>query len=118
MDEHKNLLINLLGSTYSELRKVENSIIDGSNNLRGRSDTIKNELTRIVSTNNQPQHHNIPQPVNITTHEATAISPPVNEVDDRQLVFNFEVNEKEVLFKKLDSIEKKLDILLKKGTKS
>jgi len=46
--EAQKLVINLLGSTYGELKKLDSSITTRSNTLEKRSDKLKEEITNIV----------------------------------------------------------------------
>jgi hypothetical protein len=46
--DHKELLIGLIGSTYGELKRLDDSIIGTSSTLGRRSDQAKQELTNIL----------------------------------------------------------------------
>ena len=46
--DHKELLIGLIGSTYGELKRLDDSIIGTSSTLNRRSDQAKQELTNIL----------------------------------------------------------------------
>ena len=45
---HKELLIGLLGSTYGEIKRLDDSIVGSSSTLTRRSDTVKQDLTNLV----------------------------------------------------------------------
>ena len=59
---HKELLIGLLGSTYGELKQLDASITGSSSTLNRRSETIKDELTKIMNTSEAVFNNGIPQP--------------------------------------------------------
>lgn len=46
--DHKELLIGLLGSTYGELKRLDDSIVGSSNFLTTRRNEIKHELENVV----------------------------------------------------------------------
>lgn len=45
---HKELLIGLIGSTYGELKRLDDSIIGSSSTLGRRSDQVKQEMMNVV----------------------------------------------------------------------
>ena len=53
--DHKELLIGLLGSTYGEMKKLDDSITGSSSTLARRSDKVKQELTNILKNIAPPQ---------------------------------------------------------------
>jgi len=46
--DHKELLIGLLGSTYGEMKKLDDSIVGSSSTLNKRSQQVKQEITNII----------------------------------------------------------------------
>lgn len=66
--DHKELLIGLIGSTYGDLKQLDASIIGTSSTLNRRSDEVKNELAKVINT--------IPQ----QPRPAPSYNPPVNIV--------------------------------------
>lgn len=46
--DHKELLIGLIGSTYGELKRLDDSIIGSSSTLARRSDQVKSEMMNVV----------------------------------------------------------------------
>jgi len=115
-------IINFLGTTYGELKKLDGNVIGPSSTLGHRSNEVKNELERFISSNKQkPVQINPPQPENIpeiqqpqiqAQQPVETIQPP--QVEDNQLSFNFEVNEKDELFTLIDKILTRLDKLHRK----
>jgi hypothetical protein len=45
---HKELLVGLIGSTYGELKRLDDSIVGTSSTLNRRSDEAKRELTNVL----------------------------------------------------------------------
>lgn len=45
---HKELLISLIGSTYGELKRLDDSIVGSSSTLARRSDIVKQEMTNLL----------------------------------------------------------------------
>ena len=119
---HKELLIGLLGSTYGELKQLDASITGSSSTLNRRSETIKDELTKIMNTSEAVFNNGTPQPpapapapapvqivapkppegsVNLPYIVQVPVQAPI--VDNSQLEFDPNINEK-------------LDILTKNGS--
>lgn len=46
--DHKELVLGLIGSTYGEIKRLDDSIIGSSSTLTRRSDAVKQELTNLV----------------------------------------------------------------------
>ena len=46
--DHKELLIGLIGSTYGDLKRIDDSIVGSSTTLTRRSDQVKTELTNML----------------------------------------------------------------------
>ena len=53
--DHRELLIGLMGSTYGEMKKLDDSIIGSSSTLGRRSDKVKQEITNILKNVAPPQ---------------------------------------------------------------
>lgn len=46
--DHKDLLIGLIGSTYGDMKRIDDSIVGSSTTLTRRSDQVKTELTNML----------------------------------------------------------------------
>ena len=46
--DHKELLIGLIGSTYGDMKRIDDSIVGSSTTLTRRSDQVKTELTNML----------------------------------------------------------------------
>ena len=137
-EEEKAVLINFMGNTYGEVKKLDGNIVGNSTSLGNRSDGIKQHLEHVVKSNavntSPVQVQPVQQPVATAPvvpppHAGHPGSPPVNEVhlqqDDNQLTFSFDVNEKEELFTliekvltRLDKLHRKVDDLIESGKNS
>jgi len=62
--EHRELLIGLLGSTYGEMKKLDDSIMGSSSTLNRRSEKVKQELTNIIKNVAPPPDVQILQRIN------------------------------------------------------
>ncbi len=131
-EEEKAVLINFMGNTYGEVKKLDSNVVGNSTSLGNRSDGIKQHLEHVVKSNAANTPVNTPpvqaQPVQQPVGTAPVVSPPpvqtgpgsstVNEVhpqqDDNQLTFSFDVNEKEELFTLIEKILTRLDKLHRK----
>jgi len=134
--DHKSLLIGLIGSTFGDLKKLDDSIVSRSSTLTRRSDDVKQELVKVMSANfnsqpvaiptnpviqpvvpQQPQVVHIPQPA-VNTPPVVVQQPFV--VNDPQLEFDFDkkaryievVDALKAVEVKMDLLDKKLDKLL------
>lgn len=56
--DHKELLIGLIGSTYGELKRLDDSITGSSSTLNKRSDMLRQEMVKVV--NNAPASKDVP----------------------------------------------------------
>lgn len=122
-------ILNFLGSTYGELKKLDGNVVGPSSTLGHRSGEVKNELEKFINEKRkQPIQVNNPQPVpQPVQHEnnlpevqqpQVQVNQPVQPVqmpvDNDQLTFNFNVNEKEELFTLIDKVLTRLDKLHRK----
>jgi len=71
--DHKELLIGLLGSTYGEMKKLDDSIVGSSSTLGKRSEKVKQELTNVIKNALPPPDVPILQRIN----PAITGAPPV-----------------------------------------
>ena len=121
----KEAVLNFLGTTYGELKKLDGNVIGPSSTLGHRSGEVKNELEKFINENkNKPVHINPPQPTypEKSTPEVQQPQVQVNQpvepiqmpVDNNQLTFDFDVNEKEELFTLVEKILTRLDKLHRK----
>jgi len=138
---HKELLIGLIGSTYGELKRLDDSIVGSSSTLNRRSDDVKKEMANLlkgvaskpdvpilqainsqhvcVETNLpiQPSNEFI-VPVPGTVPQFTKLQP---STDNNQLMFDFNkqtryedvINEIDRVYIKLNKIEDKIDTIAK-----
>lgn len=121
----KEAVLNFLGNTYGELKKLDGNVIGPSSTLGHRSGEVKNELEKFINENKkQPVNITPPQPVypenNLpeVQQPQVQVSQPVQPiqmpVDDNQLTFDFDVNEKEELFSLIEKVLTRLDRLHRK----
>lgn len=136
MDEdHKKLLIGLIGSTYGELKRLDDSIVGSSSTLNRRSDEVKKEMGNILKgMPSRPDvpilqaiNHQQPSPQAVPTnlHVQPQIPPPVQvapvlsqvviqqqPVDDNQLMLDLNKQTKyEDIINEIDRIYLKLNKL-------
>ena len=122
--DHKELLIGLIGSTYGELKQLDASIVGTSSTLNRRSDEVKNELAKIMNTATQqpraapsynpPAPVAAPQPPPGTVHlpyiQPVETHIEIKQPDDDQMQFNFDRKVRyEDIENKLTDMEVKLD---------
>jgi hypothetical protein len=136
--DHKSLLIGLIGSTFGDLKKLDDSIVSRSSTLTRRSDDVKQELVKVMGTNFRPQPVAVPtnpviQPVvpsqpQVVIPPPQAVTPPqfipstpvpiVQEeirVNDPQLEFDFDKKARYIeVVDALKVVEVKIDSLDKK----
>ena len=121
----QDAVLNFLGNTYGELKKLDGNVIGPSSTLGSRSVVVKNELEKfIIENKNKPVHINPSQPSypENNTPEVQQPQVQVNQpvepiqmpVDNNQLTFDFDVNEKEELFSLVEKILTRLDKLHRK----
>ena len=124
-EEEKAVLINFMGSTYGEVKKLDGNIVSNSTSLGNRSDSIKQHIEQIVkssTTNTTPVREQpipvqapapiAPVPVQAPQIPLNSITEPVST--DNQLTFNFDTNEKAELFTLIEKILTRLDRLHRK----
>jgi hypothetical protein len=124
-EEEKAVLINFMGNTYGEVKKLDGNIVGSSTSLGGRSDSIKQHIEQIVkssATNTTPVREQpipvqapepiAPVPVQVPQISLNSITEPISA--DDQLTFNFDVNEKAELFTLIEKILTRLDKLHRK----
>ena len=122
--DHKELLIGLIGSTYGELKQLDASIIGSSGTLNRRSEEVKNELAKIINTvPQQPRpapSYNPPAPVVAPQPPPGAVHLPyiqpidthieIKQPDNDQFEFNFDRKVRyEDIENKLIDMEIKID---------
>ena len=127
----KDAVLNFLGNTYGELKKLDGNVIGPSSTLGHRSGEVKNELEKFINENKKkPVHINPSQPVYPENNLPEVQQPQVQQnqpviplqpvqqqivVDDpRQGEFNFDINEKEELFNLVEKVLTRLDKLHRK----
>lgn len=126
-EEERALLVNFMGNMYGETKNIDSQIVGSSPTLeRGRSEKIKQQIEQVIS---QPQQ-SAPQQVQAAPPPPAVEQPvvPVQqvvtqpEVDDSQLMLNFDVNEKDEIFtligkvlKRVDDLHMKVDELIKEN---
>ena len=101
-------ILGFLGSNYGELKKLDGHIVGSSSTLQPRSEDAKNALTAYVNEKRKeinPPPPSVVQPpqVEIEQH-ITPVQQIVEQpqIDNNQLSFNFDVNEKDELFTLLE----------------
>ena len=100
--EERDVLLNFMGSTYGEIKKLDGNIVGESPTLQAtKSEEVKRQIEKVYNET-QPQQPQV----------------QVQQLDDNQLSFNFDVNEKDELFElvnkvltKLDKLNRKVDVL-------
>jgi len=133
--DHKELLIGLIGSTYGELKRLDDSIVGSSSTLNRRSDEVKKEMGNILkglpSRPDVPilqaiNHQQPPQPQAVPTNLPVQpqMPPPVQvaptppqvivqqPVDDNQLLLDLNKQTRyEDIINEIDRIYLKLNKL-------
>ncbi|NBW57107.1 hypothetical protein EBR43_04850 [bacterium] len=124
----KEAIIGLIGSTFAQLKEIDNHVVGSSSNIKALKTDVKSMITDIIKPN-APQHVPPPvappPPVHVAptfvapTHTVVAaginVQPtmPVQQEDPDQLVFDF--NKKitpDTINDKLDRILDKLDRII------
>ena len=115
--EERDVLLNFMGSTYGEIKKLDGNIVGESSTLQAtKSEEVKRQIERVYNeTQPQVQPQVQPQQPQVQPQQPQV---QVQQLDDNQLAFNFDVNEKDELFElvnkvltKLDRLNRKVDIL-------
>ena len=111
-EEEKAALLGCMGSIYGEAKKIDSGVVGASSTLSNNSsERIKAHVEELVNKNapvdsvpapTTPQPQPVPQPQPQVQPE------PVN---DSQLTFNFDINEKDVLFDKISKLTARVDSL-------
>ena len=122
----RTALLNLIGTTYAELKKVDSHIVSGSQNIAGTKTDFNRLAQEAVAAVSQPvqvipqpqiipQPHIIPQPIQVPQLQQQVISP---EHDPNQLEFDFYKKiTPDDLYKKLSNIDNSLATILEKLNK-
>lgn len=124
----KEAIIGLIGSTYAQLKEIDNHVVGSSSNIKALKTDVNSLITGIIKPNT---HQHVPAPVTPTpavqvtptfvapTHTVVAaglnVQPtvPMPQEDPDQLVFDF--NKKitpDTINDKLDRILDKLDRII------
>ena len=113
-------ILGFLGSNYGELKKLDGHIVGSSSTLQPRSEDAKNALTAFV---NEKRKEVNPPPPPVVQQPQVEIEQPIElvqqiveqpQIDNNQLSFNFEANEKDLLFDKIDKLDSKINKLNQK----
>lgn len=118
-EEEKNLLVNFMGNMYGETKKLDNNIVGASTTLeRGKSEKIKQQIEQVISQPQQsvPQQVQAAPPPVVQQPQVQAQQPvtPIQQVveqpqvDDNQLMFSFDTNEKQDLLNRIDELSSKI----------
>ena len=121
--EERDVLLNFMGNTYGEIKKLDGNIVGASSTLQAtKSEEVKRQIEKVFnephSQVQQPQVQQVPehqpqvQPVPVHAPQVEVVQ-QLN-IDQNQLSFNFDVNEKEELFELVNKVLTKLDKLNKK----
>ena len=115
--EERDVLLNFMGSTYGEIKKLDGNIVGESSTLQAtKSEEVKRQIEKVYNET-QPQ---VQPQVQVQQPQVQVQQPQVQvqQLDDNQLSFNFDVNEKEELFTliekvltRLDKLHRKVDVL-------
>ena len=121
--EERDVLLNFMGSTYGEIKKLDGNIVGESPTLQAtKSEEVKRQIEKVYNET-QPQQPQVqPQQPQVQVQQPQVqVQQPqvqVQQLDDNQLSFNFDVNEKDELFElvnkvltKLDKLNRKVDVL-------
>ena len=135
--EERDVLLNFMGSTYGEIKKLDGNIVGESSTLQAtKSEEVKRQIEKVYNETQpqqpqvQPQQPQVqPQQPQVQVQQPQVqvqqpqvqVQQPqvqVQQLDDNQLSFNFDVNEKDELFElvnkvltKLDKLNRKVDVL-------
>jgi hypothetical protein len=122
-EEEKDILLNFMGNTYGELKKLDGQITGSSSTLGYKSDSMKQTITETLRSNRPIQPPPPPPPPTPQVEQPQVeVQQPVQpiqqvmqpQIDDNQLSFNFEINEKEELFSLIEKVLTRLDKLHRK----
>ena len=116
-NEEKELLVNFMGNMYGEVQKMDSNIINPSNTLqRGKSEEIKKNIEQVLA---QPQQPVQQEQAAIAPQQVQQVQQPQENIqqvnlNDNQLSFNFDTNEKDQLFDTMERVLTRLEVLNKK----
>lgn len=125
-DEERAALLGFMGNMYGEAKKMDSNIVGPTNTLqRGKSDEIKKQIEQVYTQPQQPvqqvQAAPTPQPeVQQPAVQAQQLVEPIQQlpiqpqIDDNQLTFSFDVNEKDELFNLVEKVLTRVDKLHRK----
>lgn len=118
-DEERAALLNFMGNMYGEAKKMDGNIVGPTNTLqRGKSDEIKKQIEQVYTQPQQPvqqvQAAPTPQPEVQQPVEPVQQLPVQPQIDDNQLTFSFDVNEKDELFNLVEKVLTRVDKLHRK----
>ena len=115
--EERDVLLNFMGNTYGEIKKLDGNIVGASSTLQAtKSEEVKRQIEKVF---NEP-HSQVQQPQvqQVPVHQPQVELVQQPDIDQNQLSFNFDVNEKEELFElvnkvltRLDKLNRKVDII-------
>lgn len=124
--EERDVLLNFMGSTYGEIKKLDGNIVGASSTLQAtKSEEVKRQIEKVF---NEPFNQQAPvqqapvqQPQVVVQQPQAPVQQPIQQLqapiispDDDQLSFNFDVNEKDELFVLVNKVLTKLDKLARK----
>ena len=121
--EERDVLLNFMGNTYGEIKKLDGNIVGASSTLQAtKSEEVKRQIEKVFnephSQVQQPQVQQVPvhqpQVQQVPVHQPQVELVQQPDIDQNQLSFNFDVNEKEELFELVNKVLTKLDKLNKK----
>ena len=125
-DEERSVVLNFMGNMYGEAKKIDGNIIGEATTLkRGAGEEIKKQIEQVYAQPRgvQPQHaapvQDVPSPQPVAVQpqiqaQQQVILPQPSMINDNQLAFNFDVNEKDELFLLLEKTLTRIDRLHKK----
>jgi hypothetical protein len=115
----KEAVLNFLGSTYGELKKLDGDLIAPSSTLAPRSADAKRNIESFINTEKAalqqqtPVHAPPPPPPVVEPVQPVLLAQPqieVQQIDDNQM----SINEKDELFSLLEKVLSRLDKLHRK----
>ncbi len=118
-----NAILDFLGSSYGELKKLDGNIVGSSSTLAPKSHDAKKVVEDFVKSKQRPTPPP-PPPLQVEQPQVQQpIQQPIQQVviqpqiDNDQLSFNFDVSEKDLLFEKIDKLTSRVDKLHSKVDK-
>ena len=120
--EERDVLLNFMGNTYGEIKKLDGNIVGASSTLQAtKSEEVKRHIEKVFNEpHSQVQQVPVQQPQvqQVPVHQPQVELVQQPDIDQNQLSFNFDVNEKDELFElvnkvltRLDKLNRKVDIL-------